>query len=90
MATALSVRNRRTRDQRLETRVRYYTLSSTAVNLVELPGSLTRRLPRYPLVPATRLGRLAVDLRCRGRGYGRHLLPDALCRVARSEIASFA
>ena len=68
----------------------YYTLSSTAVKLAELPASLTRRLPRYPLVPATLLGRLAVDLRCRGRGHGRHLLADALCRVARSEIASFA
>ncbi len=68
----------------------FYTLSSSAVNLAELPATLTRRLPRYPLVPATLLGRLAVDLRCRGRGLGRHLLADALYRVARSEIASFA
>jgi GNAT superfamily N-acetyltransferase len=68
----------------------FYTLSSTAVKLAELPAALTRRLPRYPLVPATLLGRLAVDLRWRGRGLGRHLLADALYRVARSEIASFA
>jgi GNAT superfamily N-acetyltransferase len=68
----------------------YYTLSSTAVKLNELPADVARRLPRYPLVPATLLGRLAVDVRCRGKGYGRFLLADALHRVLRNEIASFA
>lgn len=68
----------------------YYTLSATAVKLTELPAALARRLPRYPLVPATLLGRLAVDLRYRGRGYGRYLLADALHRIVRSDIASFA
>jgi GNAT superfamily N-acetyltransferase len=68
----------------------HYTLSSTAVRLAELPGQTTRRLPRYPLIPATLLGRLAVDRSCRGKGYGRFLLADALHRVVRSEIASFA
>ena len=68
----------------------YYTLSSTAVKLSELPADVTRRLPRYPLVPATLLGRLAVDLRYRGKGFGRFLLADALHRAVRSEIASFA
>ena len=68
----------------------YYTLSSTALKLAELPAEITRRLPRYPLVPATLLGRLAVDKRHRGKGHGRFLLADALFRAARSEIASFA
>ncbi len=68
----------------------YYTLSSTAVKLNDLPPDVTRRLPRYPLIPATLLGRLAVDIRYRGKGYGRFLLADALHRVVRSEIASFA
>jgi GNAT superfamily N-acetyltransferase len=68
----------------------YYTLSSTVVKLAELPVEITRRLPRYPLVPATLLGRLAVDKQLQGRGYGRFLLADALCRAVRSEIASFA
>ncbi|MDA8108789.1 MAG: GNAT family N-acetyltransferase [Betaproteobacteria bacterium] len=68
----------------------YYSLSATAVMLGELPGELTRRLPRYPLVPATLLGRLAVDQKHRGKGYGRFLLADALLRALRSEIASFA
>jgi GNAT superfamily N-acetyltransferase len=42
------------------------------------------------LVPATLLGRLAVDRHQQGKGYGRFLLADALYRAARSEIASFA
>ena len=68
----------------------YYTLSSTSVQLAELPEQVVRKLPRYPLVPATLLGRLAVDRRQQGKGYGRFLLADALFRAARSEIASFA
>ena len=68
----------------------YYTLSSTAVKLPELPETLARKLPRYPLVPATLLGRLAIDRRHRGKGCGRFLLADALYRALRSEIASFA
>src|SRR5579863_1175457 len=68
----------------------YYTLSSTSVQLAELPAHTVRKLPRYPLVPATLLGRLAVDRRHQGKGYGRFLLADALYRAVRSEIASFA
>lgn len=68
----------------------YYTLSATAVKLTDLPDQTARRLPRYPLIPATLLGRLAVDRRFQGKGYGRFLLADALYRVARNEIASFA
>ena len=68
----------------------YYTLSATGVKLTEFPADMTRKLPRYPLVPATLLGRLAVDQNYRGRGYGRFLLADALFRAVRSEIASFA
>jgi GNAT superfamily N-acetyltransferase len=68
----------------------YYTLSSTSVQLAELPEKTVRKLPKYPLVPATLLGRLAVDRRHQGKGHGRFLLADALFRAARSEIASFA
>ena len=68
----------------------YYTLSATGVNLADLPPQTTRKLPRYPVVPATLLGRLAIDRRHRGKGWGRYLLADALYRSARSEIASFA
>ncbi|MDR3467619.1 MAG: GNAT family N-acetyltransferase [Xanthobacteraceae bacterium] len=68
----------------------YYTLSATGVKLSEFPVDITRKLPSYPLVPATLLGRLAVDRAHQGRGYGRFLLADALFRAVRSEIASFA
>jgi GNAT superfamily N-acetyltransferase len=68
----------------------YYTLSATGVKLTELPADVMRKLPRYPLVPATLLGRLAVDRTHQGRGYGRFLLADALLRAVRNEIASFA
>lgn len=68
----------------------YYTLSATSVSLAELPAQITRKLPRYPHVPATLLGRLAVDRRHQGKGYGRFLLADALFRSVHSEIASFA
>ena len=68
----------------------YYTLSATGLKLAEFPTDIARKLPKYPLVPATLLGRLAVDRNYRGRGYGRFLLADALFRAVRSEIASFA
>ena len=68
----------------------YYTLSSTSLRLAELPEPTVRKLPKYPLVPATLLGRLAVDRQHQGKGYGRFLLADALFRASRSEIAAFA
>jgi len=70
--------------------VGYYTLSATSLALGELPDAITKKLPRYPLIPAILLGRLAVDLSYRGKGYGRFLLADALHRVVRSDIAAFA
>jgi predicted GNAT family N-acyltransferase len=41
-------------------------------------------------MPATLLGRLAVDRRHRGRGLGERLLLDAFGRALRSEIATYA
>lgn len=58
----------------------YYSLSSTAVRLADLPEATRKRLPRYPLVPATLLGRLAVDRAHRGQGFGEWLLIDAMQR----------
>jgi predicted GNAT family N-acyltransferase len=68
----------------------YYTLSATSIALIDLPPDLARKLPRYPLVPAVLMGRLAVDHRRRGRRLGELLLFDAFSRTLRSEIASFA
>lgn len=70
----------------------YYTLSATAVALTSLPAGLAKKLPRYPDVPVTLLGRLALDRRYQGQGLGGLLLSDALkrsCRVV-TEVASYA
>jgi GNAT superfamily N-acetyltransferase len=58
----------------------FYTLAATSVGLGDLPQATAKRLPRYPLVPAILLGRLAVDRNQRGKGYGEVLLMDALKR----------
>ena len=68
----------------------YFTLASASMLLAELPASVAKKLPRYPLVPAVRMGRLAVDREYRGRGLGGALLADALDRATRAEIAAFA
>lgn len=68
----------------------FYTLSASQVAVGELPKDLRRKLPRYPAVPAVRLGRLAVDQRFKGRGLGSALLIDAAVRALRSDIAAFA
>ena len=44
-------------------------------------ADLTRRLPRYPSVPAARIGRLAIDRRFQGRGLGAALLLNAALRA---------
>jgi ribosomal protein S18 acetylase RimI-like enzyme len=68
----------------------YYTLASASLLLTELPANTGKKLPRYPTVPAVRMGRLAVDQTFKGQGLGGALLADALARAARSEIAAFA
>ncbi len=70
--------------------VGYYTLASASLLLTDLPASTGKKLPRYPSVPAVRVGRLAVDQEFKGQGLGGALLADALERAARSEIAAFA
>ena len=74
-----------------ETRIAgYYTLASASLLLSDLPSHLGKKLPRYPSVPAVRMGRLAVDRRFGGQGLGGALLADALDRTIRSEIAVYA
>lgn len=68
----------------------YYTLASASLLLAELPASTGKKLPRYPTVPAVRMGRLAVDQGFKGQGLGSALLADALGRAARSEVAAYA
>lgn len=61
----------------------YYTLSQTAVVVQLLPDSLMKRLPRYPQLGATLIGRLARDIEWKGQQVGRLLLIDALRRCVR-------
>ena len=68
----------------------YYTLASASVALTDLPEDLAGKLPRYPSVPAVRMGRLAVDQRFRGGGLGAAMLADALPRSLNAEIAAYA
>jgi predicted N-acetyltransferase YhbS len=63
--------------------VGYYTLSQTSVNPGQLPEALSKKLPRYSVLGATLIGRLARDLQWRGKQVGRLLLIDALRRSVR-------
>jgi ribosomal protein S18 acetylase RimI-like enzyme len=67
----------------------YYTLSSASIPIVDLPPEYTKRLPRYPTLPAVRIGRLAVDQRFQGRGLGAALLADAAHRAMHADVAAF-
>lgn len=70
----------------------YYTLNAHMMRLDAIPAAFRGKLPRYPNVPATLLGRLAVDSAYRGQHLGNGLLFDALRRVqlASQEIATWA
>ena len=70
----------------------YYTLSATSIELTELSEQVAKKLPRYPLIAATLLGRLAVDKNYHGNGYGELLLADALKRSLKisDSVASFS
>lgn len=70
----------------------FYTLSASLIATDALPAELARKLPRYPQLPVTLLGRLVVDQGMKGKGLGEFLLMDALHRSleAAAEIAAMA
>ena len=68
----------------------YYTLNATGIALSALAPNIVNKLPRYPVVPAVLLGRLAVARPCQGKGLGGVLLVDALTRTSRAELGVFA
>ena len=67
----------------------YYTLSAASIPITDLPPEDVKRLPRYPTVPAVRIGRLAVDRRFQGRGLGAAMLADATAKAVKADIAAF-
>lgn len=68
----------------------YYTLAASSIKLGDMPPEIAKRLPRYPTIPAVRIGRLAVDLRYRSRKLGGVLLFDAIDRTCKSGITAYA
>ena len=68
----------------------YYTFSASSLPMTDLSSDEVKRLPRYPLLPAGLIGRLAVATRCAGQGLGAALILDAAARAARAEPAIFA
>ena len=68
----------------------YYTFAAASLPLADLPAEQTKRLPRYALLPAGLIGRLAVDQRFRGRRLGGALIMDATRRAAGTDPAIFA
>jgi len=68
----------------------YYTLSASGIPLTDLPLEETKRLPRYPVIPAVRIGRLAVNEKFQGRGLGASMLMNAAHRTMQDAAAAFA
>lgn len=70
-----------------------YTLSNNSIPLSCFPEQIKRKLPQsYESIPTTLLGRLAIDKKYKGRGFGTILLIDALRRSYEisKEISLFA
>ena len=72
----------------------YYTLSSSSIPQEDVPLKFSKRFPKsYSSIPVILLGRLAVDKGCKGKGYGEHLLVDALMEsyeVSKEKIGATA
>lgn len=59
----------------------YYTLCATVLAQGEVPLNARKHVPRYPVVSATLVGRLAVTTDQQGQGLGALLLADAVKRA---------
>jgi predicted GNAT family N-acyltransferase len=70
----------------------YYTLSMSGIDLDRLPEQIAKKLPKYPVVGVTLIGRLAVSIDYKGFGWGKLLIMDALHRslMASKTTTSFA
>ena len=68
----------------------FYTIAAAGIPTPDLPPEVTKRLPRYPTLPAVRIGRLAVDSHFQGQGLGGALLADAAAKALQEPAAAFA
>jgi GNAT superfamily N-acetyltransferase len=62
----------------------YFSLCATAPAQGDVPEAARKHLPRYPLVSATLIGRLAVARERQGQGLGAMLLARALRKACES------
>jgi predicted GNAT family N-acyltransferase len=62
----------------------YYTLCASALAQGEVPAAARKHIPRYPLVSATLIGRLAASHSRQGERLGAILLADAVHRAYES------
>lgn len=67
----------------------FYTLSNHAVTIADLPKKFARKMPPGYLIPTILLGRLAVDTKFRGNGFGEFMLIDSMRRsLSAAEISN--
>jgi GNAT superfamily N-acetyltransferase len=59
----------------------YFTLCATSLAQGDVPAAARKHIPRYPLVSATLVGRLAVSEARQGERLGAMLLADAVRRA---------
>lgn len=77
-------------DETTDEVIGFYTLAATSVPVDHVPEDIVRKLPRYPLIPAVLIGRLAVRRDSQAKGLGGELLYDAMLRALKSEIGVYA
>lgn len=58
--------------------VGYFTLCSSGLSPGTIPEAAQRHIPRYPVVSAILIGRLAISKEAQGKGLGSVLLAEAL------------
>lgn len=72
----------------------FYTISSMSISNASLPVKFAKKLSKsYSELPVILIGRLAIDLKFQGKGFGKILLIDALYRsyyLTQNKIGSVA
>jgi GNAT superfamily N-acetyltransferase len=68
----------------------FYTLAATSVAFTSLPPEAKASLPRYPVMPAVLIGRLAVSVDHQRQGLGSAMIADAIIRTDRLNVGAFA
>lgn len=73
-------------NQKNEQIIGYYTLSATLIKVENIPKANIQKKIRYPNIPAVLVGRLAIDQRFVGQGYGKFLIADVLHKVSNAKM----